>query len=110
MTEPQPPDRAWKIDHSIPAALIVTLLLQGGVLVWWGAGVDTRLTAATADNARQDAQIKAAEVALSSQEVNAATTAAQLTAVRESLTDVKNALAEQNTLLRELLTNGKDKP
>lgn len=102
----QEPDVSWKIDRHIPLALICTVMAQGAMIVWWGSGVDSRLTQEVVRNDRQDRQIEAAADALSSQEVNAATTTAQLVAVRESLTEVKDALAEQNALLRQILTDG----
>jgi len=101
---------SWKIDRHIPLALIVTVLAQGAMIVWWGSGVDSRLTQEMARNDRQDGQIEATRSALATQEVAFATAAAELRGVRDSLSEVKEALAEQNTLLREILTNGKDKP
>ena len=100
----------WKLDRHIPIAVIFAMLAQGAMIVWWGSGIDSRLTQETARNDRQDSQIEAAESMLSSQQVTAATATAELRAVRDSLGEVKQALAEQNTLLREILTNGKGKP
>jgi hypothetical protein len=100
----------WKIDRHIPLALIVTVLAQGAMIVWWGSGVDTRLTQETSRNDRQDGQIEATRSALAAQEIAFATAAAELRGVRDSLAEVKEALAEQTTLLREILTNGKDRP
>jgi len=100
----------WKIDRHIPLALIVTVLAQGAMIVWWGSGVDTRLTQEAARNDRQDGQIESTRSALDAQEIAFATAAAELRGVRESLAEVKTALAEQTTLLREILTNGKGKP
>lgn len=100
----------WKIDRHIPLALIVTVLAQGAMIVWWGSGVDSRLSQEALRNDRQDGQIEAARSALSAQDVAFATAAAELRGMRDSLTEVKEALAEQNTLLREILTNGKVKP
>jgi hypothetical protein len=101
MTETQDAG-AWHLDKRIPIALIFTLIVQTAVAVWWLADLSSRVDSATAVNARQDAQITAAEAALNSQEVNAATTAAQLVAVRESLGELKEGQAELTRLLREL--------
>lgn len=100
----------WKLDRHIPIAVIFALLVQTGGAVWWMSALSSRVESAVATNLRQDAEIQAAEDALSSQQVTAATATAELRAVRESIADVKQALAEQTTLLREILTNGKDKP
>jgi Tfp pilus assembly protein PilO len=96
----------WKLDRHIPIAFLVGLLVQTGGIVWWASALSSRVESAVEVNVRQDAEIKAAEAALASQAVSTATAAAELRAVREGLTEVKDALAEQNTLLREILTNG----
>jgi len=101
---------AWKLDRHIPLALIFTMLAQGGMIVWWGSGVSSQLAQEAARNDRQDTQIEATEAALGAQEVAFATAAAELRGVRDSLSEVKETLAEQNRLLREILTNGKAKP
>ncbi len=98
---------SWKIDRHIPLALIVTVLLQGAVIVWWGSGMDSRLATETARNDRQDVQIEATRSAQSAQEVAFATAAAELRGMRDSITEMKETLTEQNKLLREILTNGK---
>ena len=108
MTPRQEKDEgAWKLDRHIPLALIFTMLAQGAMIVWWGSGVDSRLTQETTRNDRQDGLIEATRAAQATQEVAFATAAAELRGVRDSLSEVKEALAEQNTLLREILTNGK---
>ncbi len=102
-------DVSWKIDRHIPLALIFTVFAQGAVIVWWGSGMDSRLAQETARNDRQDTQIEAARSALSAQAVDFATAAAELRAMGISITEMKEKLDEQNTLLREILTNG-EKP
>jgi hypothetical protein len=106
----QADEGAWKLDRHIPIAVIFTMLAQGAMIVWWGAGIDNRLSQETERNDRQDTQIEAARARDAAQEVVAATATADLRAVRDSLGEVKQTLAEQNTLLREILTNGKAKP
>lgn len=101
-----PDEATWKLDRHIPIAVLLGLLGQAAVIVWWGAGIDGRLTQETSRNDRQDSEIAATEAALSSQQVGIATAAAELRGLRESLVDVKEAQAETNQLLRELLTNG----
>lgn len=34
--------KVWTIDKSIPLALIVTIVLQGGIGVWWASNLSTR--------------------------------------------------------------------
>jgi Tfp pilus assembly protein PilO len=96
----------WKLDRHIPIAFLVGLLLQTGGIVWWASALSSRVESAIEVNVRQDSEIKAAEAALASQAVSTATAAAELRAVRDGLTEVKEALADQNRLLREILANG----
>jgi len=105
-----PNDGAWKVDRHIPIALIFTVFVQGAVVIWWGSALDQRVGSTETINARQDEQIKATEAALAAQEVAFATAAAELRGVRDSLSEVKDTLAEQNRLLREILTNERAKP
>jgi hypothetical protein len=104
-----PDEGTWKLDRHIPIAVIFAMLVQTGGAVWWAAGISSRVDTATEINLRQDADIKATANALSVQQVGIATAAAELRALRDSLTEVKQAQLETNKLLRELLTAG-DKP
>ena len=101
---------SWKIDRHIPLALIVTVLAQGAMIVWWGSGVDSRLAQEVARNDRQDSQLESARSALSAQDVAFATAAAELRGMRDSLAKLEQSQAETNSLLRELLTTGRVKP
>lgn len=38
-------DTHWTIDKRIPAALIITILLQSAAAIWWAAGVSNTLLA-----------------------------------------------------------------
>jgi Na+-transporting methylmalonyl-CoA/oxaloacetate decarboxylase gamma subunit len=105
-----PRDDTWKIDRHIPIAVIFALLVQTGTFIWWMSALSSRVDTATEANARQDDEIAATEAALASQQVITATAAAELRAVRDSLGEVKEALADQSQLLREILANGKGSP
>lgn len=98
---------AWHLDKRIPIAMIFTIIIQTGVAVWWVSNLSHRVDTATSTNAQQDNRISAMEAGFNNQQVGMATAAAELRAMRESLTEVKSALTEQTSLLREILTNGK---
>ncbi|MFC2252520.1 hypothetical protein ACETRX_22985 [Labrys portucalensis] len=34
----------WSVDKKIPAALVITLLLQTGGIVWWVSSLNSRVT------------------------------------------------------------------
>lgn len=38
-------DSAWHLDKRVPIALIVSILMQTGGIVWWGATASERLNA-----------------------------------------------------------------
>lgn len=38
-------DNHWHLDRRVPIALIVTILIQTGTVVWWGASTNARINA-----------------------------------------------------------------
>jgi hypothetical protein len=36
-------DRRWHLDKRVPIALIVTIILQTGGIIWWAASANERL-------------------------------------------------------------------
>lgn len=38
-------DSSWHLDRKVPVAIIMTILLQTGGVIWWGATVAERLSA-----------------------------------------------------------------
>ena len=98
---PDPANGAWHLDKRIPLAMIGAILMQTAAFGFWIGQISHRLDSALETNRRQDARLEAQEIAVNSQAVSAATTAAQLSAVRESLLELKAAQAETIRLLRE---------
>lgn len=37
------PRHGWEIDRHVPVALIFTMLVQAGGIVWWAAGINGRM-------------------------------------------------------------------
>jgi hypothetical protein len=37
------PESRWRLDRHIPVSLIVTILVQTGAFVWWGASTDQKV-------------------------------------------------------------------
>lgn len=98
---PDPANGAWHLDKRIPLAMIGAILIQTAAFGFWIGQLSYSLDSAIETNRRQDARLEAQEAAVNTQAVTAATTAAQLNAVRESLIEVKAAQAETLRLLRE---------
>lgn len=38
-----PAARSWHFDRRIPIALIATIAIQTGTIVWWAAGINARV-------------------------------------------------------------------
>ncbi len=105
-----PDESRWKLDRHIPIAFLIGLLLQTGGIVWWASALSEQVDQATAINATQDGEIRALEAGQASRDVSLATATAELRALRDSIGEVKQAIADQNVLLRQILTNGGAKP
>jgi hypothetical protein len=105
-----PDEYRWKLDRHIPIAVIFAFLVQTGGAVWWAAALSGRVDTVIDVNGRQDDEINALEASQAARDVATATAAAELRALRDSLGEIKQSLADQNVLLREILTNGKGKP
>lgn len=99
----------WHLDKTVNLSVVFMVFAQFGGMLWWVSGVSNRVETATSINQQQDTRIQAIENVTNAQAITAATTAAQLAAVRESLSDLKNAQSETNRLLRDLVTNGAGK-
>lgn len=104
-TQPEPhfdpASGAWHVDKRIPAALIITILLQSALAVWWASAIDNRVTSQAAEIIRHETRITAVEAVQGTQAVNTAVLSQQLVAVRESLAEIKSSQAETNRLLRD---------
>jgi hypothetical protein len=40
-----PQTSQWHLDKRVPVALILTLIVQGAAMVWWGSAIDHRVAA-----------------------------------------------------------------
>jgi Tfp pilus assembly protein PilO len=107
MTEPIS-QKAWHVDRTINLSIVFMFIAQFAGGIWWVSGVSNRLDTAIVANERQEDRIKSLEDLMNAQAVNAATLTAQLTAMRESLSDLKTSQAETNRLLRNLVPQGVD--
>lgn len=96
MTKPEAIDREWHLDKKVPIALIATLLLQTGGLVWWARGLDARVAALEkGDETRvtKDTQLNNIAIDLAVLKENVKTT-------RDDVSSMKNGL---NTIVQQML-------
>lgn len=103
---PDPANGAWHLDKRIPLALLGAILLQTATFGFWVGQISNRLDFALETNQRQDVKLDAQETTVNTLTVGAATAAAQLSAVRESLAELKATQAETLRLLRAQTMEG----
>jgi hypothetical protein len=98
--------KAWHVDRTINLSIVFMVVAQFAGGIWWVSGLSNRLDTAIIANDKQDSRLVSLEGVINAQAVNAATLTAQLTAMRESLAEMKSAQAETNRLLRNLSAQG----
>jgi hypothetical protein len=59
MTRPHEP---WRVDRTIPLALIGSILLQSGMASWWASGITQRVE--NLETWRQESKSVAADIAV----------------------------------------------
>lgn len=106
MSNSEHPPQSWHVDRTINLSIVFLVIAQFAGGIWWVSGLSNKLDAAIVDNDRQDERLGIVEGVINTQAVGAATLAAQITAMRESLVELKTAQAETNRLLRNLAPSG----
>ncbi len=99
-------EASWHLDKKVPVTLIIVLAVQlvgGGMMM---ARMEARITDAISTNIEQSDDIKVLRDEAQRMAVGAATVNAQLTSVRDSLTELKDAQRETNELLRNMAERG----
>jgi len=94
---------AWHLDRKVPIALIITIAIQSGMAIWWASSIESRMNSVSQSDLSQTARIGQVENSVQTQAVSAATLAAQLQAVKETLDDVRASQRETNNLLRQMV-------
>lgn len=88
--------KGWSIDHRIPLALILTIVLQTAGIVWWTASLAARVD----ENGRRLAVVERTEAARIVDErrlyERLATFDANVTAIRASLARIETRLERQD--------------
>jgi hypothetical protein len=76
-------DSSWHLDRKVPVAIIITILMQTGGIIWWGATAAERLSA------------------LERKVESAAPQAERLTKVETRLEAVQDGISEIKSILRK---------
>lgn len=91
-------DKAWHLDKRVPIALIFTLLVQTGSIVWWARGLDARVAVLEAEAVGRPARRDAIQTQLTDIKVSIASLKEKTDGTNTRLTDIKSSvekLAEQ---------------
>lgn len=97
----------WHLDKKVPIGIIIAILGQTVLFVWWVSQEDARLNAALAQNIVQDQRLGDIERDAQSQRVAEAEVKAQIAAIKETLDQMRQDQREATGLLRQLLTTPK---
>ena len=94
-TEPAPvidrSDEQWHVDRKVPIALIVTLFMQTGGFVWFGAKVDARVEAL-------EKQYSVAAPTATEQGTRLTRVETKLEAVQDGISEIKSILRKEPPL------------
>jgi hypothetical protein len=93
----------WHLDKRIPVALIVTLLGQMAVAIWWARGVDNDVAALKTEQAAQAADIRAVSATQQAQAVSAGMLSQDVQSIKDSIGLLRQDQRETNQLLRQYL-------
>ena len=93
---------SWHLDKRVPMATIMVLVVQliGGV--WFASMLSHQVGVLTTAAEQRDLRISQVERSGAAQAISFATLNAQLTAMRETMTEMKDVQRETNALLRGL--------
>ncbi len=98
MTKPDAVDREWHLDKKVPIALIATLLLQTGGLVWWARGLDARVAALEkGDETRitKDTQLNNIAIDLAVLKENVKTTKDDISSMKDGLNTIMQQMLQE---------------
>lgn len=83
--------------------MIFTLVMQTALGVWWAAGLSATVAQVAGVNDAQDARLGRVEQSTQAQAIAAAGITAQISAMRDTLEQVREDQRETNSLLRQAL-------
>jgi acyl transferase domain-containing protein len=93
----------WHLDKRVPVALILTLLGQMVVAIWWAASLNQRVEAIERDVSAAAVRSQAVDTTISSQSTQIAVLVERIEAQNERVVSLTAQVAQTNDLLREYL-------
>jgi len=55
-------DNSWQLDKHIPISVIITLVLQTGMLIWWNSKLDSRVASIESYIQKEEAKAHAMSI------------------------------------------------
>lgn len=103
MTRTEP----WHLDRKIPIGLMLTLVLQLAIGVWWASQQEARLAQVQAQVADQGDRLHDVEAASQTARVGQAQLVEQIAGVKDAVDQLRQDQRETNDLLRQYFRSPK---
>lgn len=102
-----PREDQWHLDKRVPIALIVTLFMQTGAAMWWGASLTERVAQMERQLASTATEASETDRALSNQAAQIAVLIEQMSSTNRSVDRLFGQVADTNNLIRQMLQEGR---
>ncbi|PCH94529.1 MAG: hypothetical protein COB84_07445 [Rhodobacteraceae bacterium] len=88
--------QSWHVDKKVPLALIVTIIIQTSVAVWFVANLDNRIAVLERDELRTEGKVKVNTDAIQTMRVQSARQAEKLSNILRTVTRIDTRLERSN--------------
>ena len=99
---PPAPETSWHLSKSVLLPILFALAVQAAGGVWFMSGLNSQVAQLVRANDLQDARINQVEQSAQAQAVTAATFNAQIAAITDTLSQIRQDQRAMNDLLRQL--------
>jgi len=96
-------ETSWHLDKKVPIGMIIGILGQTVALAWFLASLNSQVDQLGRDAMDQAARIRVVEQTAQAQAVAGATTASQIAAITDTLSQIRQDQRSQIDMLRRLL-------
>jgi Tfp pilus assembly protein PilO len=96
-------ENQWHLDKRVPVALIITLLGQMVVAIWWAASINTRMEQIERTVSAEALRVENGERTVANQATQIAVLVERIESQNERVDNLTSQVAQTNDLLREYL-------
>lgn len=93
----------WNIDRRIPMALVITLVIQTGGMVWWASSLNSQVEYNNRVNESQAQSIQELTITATSNDRVNVRLIEQIEGLREATNELKRAQIDTNVILRDMM-------